>query len=610
MPFNGSGGFVSIGAPDFPAVDGTTILASQYNNQLNDIFNGLGNAVTRDGQSPATANLPMGGFKHTNVASASGSGQYIAWGQNATLGDLTIGALTATGVLAAPAGAVGAPGFTFSGDTNNGWWAPGTDVQAWSLAGAEVMRLNGTGLGLGVTPLSPLHVKSGSATTVRVESTTARGLGQVAMAIYDPTGIKGYFGYGSANDNLHVYQGLGADLLFYTTALERMRVDASGNVGIGAVPLNLFHLNAASGSTILRFSDSSPRVLGFLGSGSGIIATSAAADLGLRAEANLVFASGGNNERLRIDSSGRMGLGVTPQAWGANRVVVELGGASDQSYVAGRNTVNVLSNLYFDGTNFRTVAAAVGGLYQVGAATHNWFTASNGGAGGISALTQTMWLDSSGSLGIGVSPTSILDISRAGASLQARVRAAAGFAAALQLAGNNNTVGSTSFDLQQDSAGNADIVQRNNARLSLYANNTEWLRLNAVGTFDLLQGAGALRVGSHVTRFESAEQTCPTTNLTAVALTHGGSRAPDQTRIYLRCKTAELGYSIGDEYCVTDMDPGLNDRFFSHWANATTVNYWWVMGTNSPPAIRQKGTATLTTVTAANWRVVVRCLWL
>lgn len=81
MPFNGSGGFVPLAAPIFPAVPNTIIASSYYNQNLQDIFGGLGNAVTRDGQSPATANLPMGGNKHTGAAEATAAGQYIVWGQ-------------------------------------------------------------------------------------------------------------------------------------------------------------------------------------------------------------------------------------------------------------------------------------------------------------------------------------------------------------------------------------------------------------------------------------------------------------------------------------------------------------------------------------------------
>ena len=37
MPFNGSGIYIPVAAPDFPAVPGTTIRSGQYNNQINDM---------------------------------------------------------------------------------------------------------------------------------------------------------------------------------------------------------------------------------------------------------------------------------------------------------------------------------------------------------------------------------------------------------------------------------------------------------------------------------------------------------------------------------------------------------------------------------------------
>ena len=48
---------------------------------MNGFAAGLSDCVTRDGQSPATANLPMGGFKHTNVGAAANPSDYAAAGQ-------------------------------------------------------------------------------------------------------------------------------------------------------------------------------------------------------------------------------------------------------------------------------------------------------------------------------------------------------------------------------------------------------------------------------------------------------------------------------------------------------------------------------------------------
>ena len=82
MSWSGSGTFLELTPPTFPAVPGEDIVADYFNAVIRDIHDGLANVVTRDGQSPATANLPMGGYKHTGVAAASAIGQYLAWDQS------------------------------------------------------------------------------------------------------------------------------------------------------------------------------------------------------------------------------------------------------------------------------------------------------------------------------------------------------------------------------------------------------------------------------------------------------------------------------------------------------------------------------------------------
>ena len=69
MPFNGSGSFGLVAGN--PVVTGTSISSVTQNSTETDISNGLTNCITRDGQSPATGNLPMGGYKHTGVGAGS-----------------------------------------------------------------------------------------------------------------------------------------------------------------------------------------------------------------------------------------------------------------------------------------------------------------------------------------------------------------------------------------------------------------------------------------------------------------------------------------------------------------------------------------------------------
>lgn len=70
---------------------GVKILSVDHDTQDEDIATGLENCVARDGQNAASANLPMGGFKHTNTAVASSRTDYARASQ------ITDGALVYAG---------------------------------------------------------------------------------------------------------------------------------------------------------------------------------------------------------------------------------------------------------------------------------------------------------------------------------------------------------------------------------------------------------------------------------------------------------------------------------------------------------------------------------
>lgn len=64
-----------------PVVTGTTISSTWANNTLSDIATALTGSIATDGQTAASANLPMGGYAHTNVGNATLRNMYAAAGQ-------------------------------------------------------------------------------------------------------------------------------------------------------------------------------------------------------------------------------------------------------------------------------------------------------------------------------------------------------------------------------------------------------------------------------------------------------------------------------------------------------------------------------------------------
>jgi hypothetical protein len=102
---------------------------------------------------------------------------------------------------------------------------------------------------------------------------------------------------------------------------------------------------------------------------------------------------------MRLDSSGNLGLGVTPSAWdfGGNLVLPGAG-----TYVASKNiNFTFAANLFYGGGAEKYVASNPATKYLQGSGTHSWFTAPSGTAGNAISFTQAMTLDASGRLLLG-----------------------------------------------------------------------------------------------------------------------------------------------------------------------------------------------------------------
>jgi hypothetical protein len=126
-------------------------------------------------------------------------------------------------------------------------------------------------------------------------------------------------------------------------------------------------------------------------------------NLGIRNDAgSIVFASGGATVQLQLNTSGNLGLGVTPSAWySTGYSAFQVRGAA--LYSANGNDVNITSNAYLSTSPAWTyTTSSTATRYEQGAGGHRWFTAPSGTAGNAISFTQAMTLDASGRLAVGL----------------------------------------------------------------------------------------------------------------------------------------------------------------------------------------------------------------
>jgi hypothetical protein len=109
-------------------------------------------------------------------------------------------------------------------------------------------------------------------------------------------------------------------------------------------------------------------------------------------------------ERMRIDSSGNLGLGVTPSAWGSSYRAFEMASAGLMSNTNG-GSFFFMNNAYYNGTNWIYKYTQLASRYDQSAGVHSWYNAPSGTAGNAITFTQAMTLDASGNLGVGTTST-------------------------------------------------------------------------------------------------------------------------------------------------------------------------------------------------------------
>ena len=327
-------------------------------------------------------------------------------------GNLGIGTAVPTSRVTISNGNSTAPALNIlGGGPNQGWLRLGNNADikggddylgmTFTVGAAERMRLDGSGnLGIGTSaPLTRLNVEGGSfllrGGTIDIGPTAgADGAARISSSL--ASSVMGTLIFSTQNSS--------------AVLTEAMRIDSSGNIGIGtSAPVSRLNVITAVGTDASQFSDNTNYTLAVRSGG--------AATALLTGTVGSALAFGTNNtEKMRLDSSGNLGIGTSAPraALSISRSTSTASVAASASIVlSNRNTTlngGIAGGIFID--TYRDVADPqyTGGIWFTRTSQVSNFSSSSdivfGAATTVDANqlpAERMRINSSGNVGIGTS---------------------------------------------------------------------------------------------------------------------------------------------------------------------------------------------------------------
>jgi hypothetical protein len=347
--------------------------------------------------------LQDGAARQLLQTDAAGTG--VEWTSNVDVpGTLDVtGATTLDSTLTVPLGSAASPTLRFSGDANSGLYSPGADQVAVATNGTGKLFVDASG-NVGVGTGSPASILEANATVsgsnfIGIRCTDSTNTKQIQIfrtgSSYSYGGIGGIEGALFANSTLNIVADSNGSIKFNTgnAPTERLRITSAGLVGIGtSSPSEALHVKSTSGTQLVLERDGTTTQIASVvfkdGSGDQNRISSS--------DSNLIFESGaGNTERLRIDSSGRVGIGTTSPSeliTGRGNIFLETNSTS----------ANSGAGLFWQSTTSGwTSAGAHAAIYGKRVDGNNGYLRFDTRSGGTTA--ERARIDSSGRLLVGTS---------------------------------------------------------------------------------------------------------------------------------------------------------------------------------------------------------------
>jgi len=267
------------------------------------------------------------------------------------------------------------------------------------LTTGSALTFDGTNLGLS---------NSAVATVVKID-----GSGRYKQFEAYQSGTREFYvGYDSTSLIANITTDANRPIAFSVAGVEGMRLTSTG-LGIGTNnPANkltvsgatqyISVVNTTAGSSVSP-SYAGIRFYGFAENANGLIASidggnSQTNDLaGVIRFSTQAAGGGGLTTRMLLDSSGNLGLGVTPSAWNTLTALQ----VKNSAYSATTTQNFITQNAYY-ATGWKYTSSSVSSqMYTMNASgngEHAWFNAPSGTAGNTITFTQAMTLDASGRL--------------------------------------------------------------------------------------------------------------------------------------------------------------------------------------------------------------------